>query len=56
MTSNILKNLAAVTVAGAFLSFAIASVAVSFAVIVHLTSGKTTGQKAGITSVVSAQQ
>jgi uncharacterized membrane protein len=36
MTSNIMKNLAAATVAGAFLSFAVASAAVSFAVIVNI--------------------
>jgi hypothetical protein len=55
MTSNILKNFATATVAGALISFGVASVAVSFALIVHLTSGKTTGQKA-ITSVVSVQR
>lgn len=55
MTSNILKNLAAATVACTFISFAVASVAVSFAFVIHLTSGKTTGQKA-INSVVSVQQ
>lgn len=55
MTNNILKNLAAITVAGAFLSFSLASLVLGFSVIIHLTSGKTTGQKT-ITSVVSAQQ
>lgn len=54
MTSNILKNLAAVTVAGAFISFSVASLALGFAVIVHFTSGKTTGQKT-VTSIVSVQ-
>lgn len=55
MTNNILKNFAAVTVAGAFLSFSLASLVLGFSLIVHLTSGKTTGQKT-ISSVVSAQQ
>ena len=51
MTSNILKNLATVTVTGAFLSFAIATTAVSFALVIHLTSG----QQAGQTKVTSVQ-
>lgn len=52
MTSNILKNFAAATVAGAFLSFAVAATAVSFAAVIHLTSG----QHAGQTQVGSVQQ
>jgi hypothetical protein len=55
MTNNLIKNFAALTVAGAVLSFSIASLALGFSAIVHLTSGKTTGQKT-ISSVVSAQQ
>ncbi len=51
MTSNILKNFAAATVAGAFVSFAIASTVVSVAVVVHLTSG----QNAGQTDMISVQ-
>lgn len=55
MTNNIIKNFAALTVAGVFLSFSIASLALGFSAFVHLTSGKTTGQKT-ISSVISAQQ
>lgn len=51
MTSNILKNFAAATVAGAVFSFAIATTAVSFAAVVHLTSG----QHAGQTKMISVQ-
>lgn len=54
MTNNILKNFAALTVAGVFISFSVASVALGFAVIFHFTSGKTTGQKT-VTSIVSVQ-
>lgn len=39
MTSNIVKNLAAATVAGTFLSFAIASTTVSLGFIVDVASG-----------------
>jgi hypothetical protein len=37
MTSNIVKNFAAVTVAGTLLSFTVASTAVGVAVILHVT-------------------
>lgn len=52
MTSNIVKNFAAATVAGAFLSFAIASAAVTFAVVFNATSGHSVDQ----TDVTSTQR
>lgn len=52
MTSNIIKHFAAATVLGAFLSFAIASTAVTVAVIVNATSGHSVDQ----TGITSTQQ
>lgn len=49
MTSNIVKHFAAATVAGAFLSFAIASATVTFAVVFNVTSGHPAAQT-GVTS------
>jgi hypothetical protein len=44
MTSNIVKNLAAITVAGTLLSFIIASTAVGVAVILNVTGVQATTQ------------
>jgi hypothetical protein len=51
MTTNIVKNFAAATVAGTVVSFVVASTVVSVAVVVHIASG----QNAGQTKVSSVQ-